>query len=249
MTVGGFTHGQIVQVPGLSKQAVTIGVRRSDDGRLLLWFHAKGLPGAGIFDKESLKKARVTGRQVVRPRSCVPDTSRASLLERPLPEARAHCTQCTSLKEELGTERKARQEAEKELKKVNKKLDRLRASNSSLLKATAQGTMLGERKDRLKRENIEKELMNELIQPKLESLRVAAESVEKQEEAHREIKATSEQLKLQKQQLMQKLTENQQESRRLREALQQRESDAAQLQKETERLGNEISRQAMEKTH
>ena len=65
MSVGGFKHGQVLEVPGIRKPVVTIGVRRNSLC-VALWFHVKGSPGAGIFEERVLDRARVTGSQVVR---------------------------------------------------------------------------------------------------------------------------------------------------------------------------------------
>lgn len=48
--VGGFKHGDVVRTPS-GKECVVIGVRKDpSDDTIALWFHPKGMPGAGVFD-------------------------------------------------------------------------------------------------------------------------------------------------------------------------------------------------------
>ena len=132
MSVGGFKHGQVLEVPGIRTPVVTIGVRR-DRFCMALWFHVKGSPGAGRFEEGVLGKARVKGHQVVREHTM-------------------------RLLEQLQAERRARQEAEAEVKNLRKKLEKLRASKASLIKSTSNSERQAERKDRMKRDVIASEV-------------------------------------------------------------------------------------------
>ena len=60
--------------------------------------------------------------------------------------------------EQLQAERRARKEAEAEVKNLSKKLEKLRASNASLIKSTSNSERQAERKDRLKRDVIASEV-------------------------------------------------------------------------------------------
>ncbi|OLP88849.1 Pentatricopeptide repeat-containing protein, chloroplastic [Symbiodinium microadriaticum] len=190
MSVGGFKHGQVLEVPGIRKPVVTIGVRR-DRFCMALWFHVKGSPGAGRFEEGVLGKARVKGHQVVREHTMPLAASTAS------PPARTEkakdggeSAESQRLLEQLQAERRARQEAEAEVKNLRKKLEKLRASNASLIKSTSNSERQAERKDRMKRDVIASEveaetkerlslacratvlerLMVELVRPKLAEL-------------------------------------------------------------------------------
>mmetsp|Transcript_49064 Transcript_49064/g.116751 ORF Transcript_49064/g.116751 Transcript_49064/m.116751 type:complete len:1024 (+) Transcript_49064:68-3139(+) len=56
MAVGGFKHGQVVRI-GQEQLATTIGVKPAAEGKLRLWFHIDGKPGAGCFDGDVTAKA------------------------------------------------------------------------------------------------------------------------------------------------------------------------------------------------
>ncbi|CAE7945487.1 unnamed protein product, partial [Symbiodinium necroappetens] len=201
MSVGGFKHGQVLEVPGIRKPVVTIGVRR-DRFCMALWFHVKGSPGAGRFEEGVLGKARVKGHQAK-------DGGESAESQR--------------LLEQLQAERRARQEAEAEVKNLRKKLEKLRASNASLIKSTSNSERQAVRKDRMKRDVIASEveaetkerLMVELVRPKLAEL---ADLRQEQESVQR------------------RLQNNVLDTQRLREELERREREALRLRQEATRL-------------
>ena len=159
MSVGGFKHGQVLEVPGCPKPSVTIGVRRCrEKGPLALWFHVRGAPGAGIFQPGDLKLARVTGCRVVREHA-MPHTKASPASPRGQQErTQTDTKESPDQLKELSAERKARKEAEAENKKLHKKLEQLRASNAGLIKSTNNSERQAERKDRLKRDVIAREV-------------------------------------------------------------------------------------------
>ena len=66
--VGGFKHGDVVDLPGMDQQAVVIGVRPDHRGMPHLWMHVEGAPGAGIFEEQDFIRlaGSVVGRQEVK---------------------------------------------------------------------------------------------------------------------------------------------------------------------------------------
>ncbi|CAE7942954.1 hecd-1, partial [Symbiodinium necroappetens] len=66
--VGGFKHGDIVNLLGTDRQAVVIGVRQDHRGTPHLWMHVEGAPGASMFKEQHFIRMAfsVVGRQEVK---------------------------------------------------------------------------------------------------------------------------------------------------------------------------------------